>query len=183
MRPVDDSVTVWTIGHSTLPIADFLEMLAAHQIRLLVDIRRFPGSRRHPAFGRDALAAALGKAGIRYVHFPDLGGRRTPNPDSTNTAWRNSSFRGYADYADTPLFRQELSRLVELARSERTAIMCAEAVWWRCHRSIVSDYLTSYGHQVLHIGSNAAAKPHSYTSAARIIDGRLSYKGDPSLGL
>jgi uncharacterized protein (DUF488 family) len=183
MWPVEDSVTVWTIGHSTRPLTEFLDMLGAHQTSLLVDIRRFPGSRRHPDFGREALSAAIGERGIRYVHAPDLGGRRNPEPGSTNTAWRNASFRGYADYADTPPFREALDQLIELARSDRTTIMCAEALWWRCHRSIVSDYLTSYGHQVLHIGSNAAATPHRYTSAARIIDGRLSYEGDPSLGL
>jgi uncharacterized protein (DUF488 family) len=176
-------VTVWTIGHSTLPIEEFIPLLTANGIEVLADVRRFPGSRRHPQFGADALSVALGDAGILYEAFPDLGGRRDARPDSMNLAWRNASFRGYADYMETEEFRAGIERLLAMARAHRTAVMCAEAVWWRCHRGLIADYLKAAGHEVLHIGGNAVAAPHPYTSAARIVDGRLTYAGEPRLDL
>jgi len=183
MEPTNDSVTIWTIGHSTSPIDHFTALLAEHAIKVLADVRRFPGSRRNPQFGTEALTAALARAGVRYAPFPELGGRRTPIAGSRNTAWRNTSFRGYADFAETPEFHTAISRLITLARGERTTIMCAEALWWRCHRSIIADHLTASGHQVLHIGSDGVAKPHHYTSAAQLVDGQLSYAGQAELDL
>jgi uncharacterized protein (DUF488 family) len=177
------AVTVWTIGHSTLPIEEFISLLSANGIAVLADVRRFPGSRRHPQFGAEALSSALGEAGIRYEAFPDLGGRRDPRPDSANLAWRNASFRGYADYMETAEFRAAIERLLAMGRTQRTAVMCAEAVWWRCHRGLIADYLKAAGHEVLHIGGNAVAAPHPYTPAARIVDGQLSYAGEPRLDI
>jgi uncharacterized protein (DUF488 family) len=171
-------VTLWTIGHSTRAFDDFLALLHAHHIGLLADVRTHPGSRRFPHFNQDALAAALERDGLRYTHLPDLGGRRKPRKDSRNTAWRNDSFRGYADYMETPEFSAGLDRLIELAAETPTAIMCSEAVWWRCHRGLISDALKSRGHTVLHIEDAKQPKEHPYTSAAKIIDGRLSYAGD-----
>jgi uncharacterized protein (DUF488 family) len=174
---------VWTIGHSTLPIEEFIPLLTGHGIEVLADVRRFPGSRRHPQFGADALSVALGAAGIRYEAFPGLGGRRDPRPDSVNLAWRNASFRGYADYMETREFRAAIERLLAMARAHRTAVMCAEAVWWRCHRGLIADYLKAAGHEALHIGNSGPPAPHPYSSAARLIDGRLSYAGDATLDL
>lgn len=167
--------TVWTIGHSNMALADFLSILNLHQIEALVDVRRFPGSRKHPHFSREALVGSLPEAGIEYHWLPDLGGRRRPNPDSRNTAWINSSFRGYADYMETQAFHVGIEQLLGIASDKRTAIMCSEAVWWRCHRGLISDYLKSIDVEVLHIASGKAAELHPYTSAARIVDGRLSY--------
>ena len=143
--------TIWTIGHSTRSSEEFLELLHAQQIRALADVRRFPGSRRYPQFGQSALVTSLNEAGIEYVHFPELGGRRRAQPDSPNTAWRNEAFRGYADYMMTEAFRGGIERLLELAKGKRTAIMCAELLWWRCHRSLIADYLKAQGHTVLNI--------------------------------
>lgn len=183
MLDMANRVTIWTIGHSTLPIDALLEHLAAHSVSALADVRRFPSSRRYPQFNREALDAALARAGVQYAGFQDLGGRRTPRPDSPHTGWRNASFRGYADYLDTPAARAALDRLLALAGTHRTAVMCAEALWWRCHRSLIADTFTAAGHAVLHIGSDGAATPHTYTAPARLIEGRLSYAGEPSLDL
>jgi uncharacterized protein (DUF488 family) len=183
MRVMADSVTVWTIGHSTGPIDDFLRRVGAHGITALADVRRFPGSRRHPQYGHEALDAALGSSSIEYASFTDLGGRRAPRPDSPNTAWRNASFRGYADFLETADGQAGLARLLALARTRPTVAMCAEGLWWRCHRALIADHYTVAGHCVLHIGPDGTTTPHPYTSAARIVDGRLSYAGDPSLGL
>jgi len=183
MSSMASPVTVWTIGHSTLPIEEFIPLLTANGISVLADVRRFPGSRRHPQFGAEALSAALGESGIRYEAFPDLGGRRDPRPDSVNLAWRNASFRGYADYMETAEFRAAIERLLAMARTQRTAVMCAEAVWWRCHRGLIADSLKVAGYEVLHIGGHGAAAPHPYTSAARIVDGRLSYEGELRLDI
>lgn len=140
-------------------------------------MRSFPGSRRYPHFNKSELAKSLAAAGIRYVHMPELGGRRSAQKDSHNTGLRNASFRGYADYMETHSFRAGIDQLLEIARSSRTAIMCAEALWWRCHRSLISDYLTLKGVAVTHILSATRTEPHRYTSAARIVDGELSYRG------
>jgi uncharacterized protein (DUF488 family) len=183
MLDMANPVALWTIGHSTFPIDAFLEHLAAHSVSALADVRRFPSSRRYPQFNREALDAVLERAGVHYAAFQDLGGRRTARPDSPHTGWRNASFRGYADYLDTAEARAALDRLLALARTHRTAVMCAEALWWRCHRSLIADYFTAAGHAVLHIGSDGGAVPHSYTAPARIIEGRLSYAGEPQLDL
>jgi uncharacterized protein (DUF488 family) len=173
---------IWTIGHSTRTIDEFISLLQANQIRLLVDVRSLPGSKRYPQFNKEALADSLGKTGIRYEHFPELGGRRKAKPESKNTAWRNASFRGYADYMETEEFRKGVERLLDLAAGAGpTAIMCAEAVWWRCHRSLISDYLKARGIEILHIIDAKQTELHPYTSAARIVDGKLSYGADSTL--
>lgn len=169
-------MTIWTIGHSTDPLDDFLGKLRAHGITLLADVRRFPGSRRHPQFSQAALSASLDAARIQYLHLPELGGRRRPRPDSRNTAWRLDAFRGYADYMDQPEFAAGIARLLDAAQQQRVAIMCAERVWWSCHRALISDWLKSRGHEVVHILAVDRADSHPYTSAARIVDGRLSYE-------
>ena len=168
---------IWTIGHSTRKIDIFLSLLQENGIKVVADVRMFPGSKRYPQFGRKALAKSLSEHGIRYEHFPELGGRRKAKPDSKNTAWRNESFRGYADYMETEDFRNGIARLVDLAeKTGPTAIMCAEAVWWRCHRSLISDYLKVRGVEVLHILDLNKVEPHPYTSAAKIVNGELSYR-------
>jgi uncharacterized protein (DUF488 family) len=169
---------LWTIGHSTRTSAEFIALLEQHSIRTLADVRLLPGSRRYPHFNSDVLAAAIVEQGIRYEHFPELGGRRKPRPDSANSAWRNDSFRGYADHMQTPEFASGIARLLELAAAAGpAAIMCAEAVWWRCHRALVSDYLKVRGVEVIHIIDARKSEPHPFTSAATIVDGGLSYRG------
>jgi uncharacterized protein (DUF488 family) len=171
----DEGLTVWTVGHSTRSLREFLDLLAAHGIEALADVRRFPASRKHPHFGQAALRDALREVGVEYVPLPELGGRRRPRPGSHNTVWRNESFRGYADYMETEDFRAGARRLLELARRKRTAVMCAEAVWWRCHRALIADYLKVAGVCVRHIIDDTKSEAHPYTSAARLEDGRLSY--------
>jgi uncharacterized protein (DUF488 family) len=166
---------MWTIGHSTRTFDEFLELLRSADIGAVADVRRFPGSRRLPHFGREALSAALGRAGVTYEHLPELGGRRRPRPDSPNTAWRDEGFRGYADYMMTAEFAAGIARLIELGARTRTAFMCAEALWWHCHRGLIADYLKARGHDVLHIMGAGKIEPHPFTSAARIVDGELSY--------
>lgn len=170
-------VKIWTVGHSTRSGEEFGEILRAHKIDMLLDVRTFPASRRFPQFNRDALAGSLGEKGIKYKHEPRLGGRRTPRPDSHNTAWRNAQFRGYADHMESEEFRNGVTELLELASGVRVAVMCAEAVWWRCHRSLLADYLKSEGHEVIHILDEKKTEEHPFTSAARLVGGRLSYKG------
>jgi uncharacterized protein (DUF488 family) len=171
---------IWTIGHSTRSIEDFLHLLQLNDIRALVDVRRFPGSRRHPQFGQPQLSSSLRQAQIDYVHLPELGGRRPALPDSPNTNWRNEAFRGYADYMMTDTFRLGIERLREVASAKRTAIMCAEALWWQCHRSLIADYLKAAGHTVRHILSPTKVELHPFTAAARMTNGTLSYRNsDP----
>ena len=173
---------IWTIGHSTREIDAFISLLEENGIKLLADVRSFPGSNRYPQFNREALAKSLADAGIRYEHFPELGGRRKPKPDSHNTAWHNASFRGYADYMETEEFHKGVERLLALAGvAGPAAIMCAEAVWWRCHRSLISDYLKARGVEVMHILNIKKTEPHPYTSAARIVNGELSYVAETLL--
>ena len=190
---------IWTIGHSTRAIDEFISLLKENEINLLADVRAFPSSKRYPHFNKDALAESLNAHGIRYEHFPELGGKRKSKPDSRNTAWRNVSFRGYADYMETEQFQKGVERLLAFARSDglgsrrnerdgweavnpcAIAIMCAEAVWWRCHRSLIADYLKARGLEVLHILSANKVEPHPYTSAARILNGELSYAADSLL--
>ncbi len=169
---------VLTIGHSTRPIEDLLSLLTENGVQVLTDVRRFPASRRHPQFARDMLAASLTENGIRYVHEPDLGGRRAVRPGSPHTAWRVEAFRGYADHMETPEFNAALGRLVERAAHETVAILCAEAVPWRCHRRLISDALVTRGLTVLHILGPGRANPHELDPNARILpDGRLLYAG------
>ena len=173
---------IWTIGHSTRAIDELISLLKANEVKLLADVRAFPGSKRYPQFNKEALAESLNAHGIRYEHFPELGGKRKSRPDSRNTAWRNASFRGYADYMETEQFQKGIERLLDVAaEAGSTAIMCAEAVWWRCHRSLIADYLKAQGVEVLHILVANRVEPHQYTSAARIVNGELSYEADSLL--
>ena len=173
----ENTLKLWTVGHSTHPLKHLIEALRSFEIRVLADVRSFPGSRRYPHFNRDQLNVSLPEAGIDYQHFPELGGRRQVRPDSYNMAWRNKMFRGYADYMETDEFHEGVTRLLNVARARRTAIMCAEAVWWRCHRSLISDYLRAKDVEVIHIMSVGKSEPHPFTSAARIVNGQLSYHG------
>lgn len=166
---------IWTIGHSTRTLAEFLELLAINDIETIADVRRYPGSRRYPHFNAKALSETLAESGIEYLPLKQLGGRRRPQPDSPNTVWRNEAFRGYADYMDTVEFSDGIDALRKLARPKRTAIMCAEAVWWRCHRSMISDYLKASGVTVEHIMSGGKNVIHPFTSAARIRGEKLVY--------
>lgn len=174
--PMDQCATeIWTIGHSTHSILEFVAILQAHHISALADVRRFPGSRKFPQFNQEEFSKYLERDKIEYAHFPELGGRRRARPDSPNTIWRNESFRGYADYMMGESFQHGIQRLMELAAQERTAIMCAEALWWQCHRSLISDFLKIRGCTVHHILSATKTEEHPFTSAARIVDGKLSY--------
>ena len=170
-------ITVWTVGHSTRSGEEFAQILKAHGIQVLVDVRSFPGSRRYPQFNRATLAESLQEVGIEYKHEPRLGGRRTPRKDSHNTAWKNASFRAYADHMESEEFRNGVKDLLELAKTARVAVMCAESLWWRCHRSLIADYLKAEDHSVIHILSENKTEEHPFTSAARIVDGELSYRG------
>jgi len=167
----------WTVGHSTRSALEFSEILLAHQIDALVDVRSFPGSHRYPHFNKPELFRTLQAIGILYSHFPQLGGRRRPSPHSKNTAWKNSSFRAYADHMESEEFKKGMEDLLELTQQQRTAIMCAEALWWRCHRSLIADFLKSKGLAVIHILDGKKTEAHPYTPAARIVEGRLSYAG------
>lgn len=158
---------VWTIGHSTRTQDEFVAALLSFQIEVLVDVRRFPGSKKYPHFNVAALAGYLPEAGIAYQPCTELGGRRKPAPDSKNTVWRSDSFRGYADYTETPAFQQALRNLGELATQKRVAYMCSEAVWWRCHRAIISDCLKATGWTVLHILNPGIFKEHPFTAPYR----------------
>jgi uncharacterized protein (DUF488 family) len=170
--------SIRTIGHSTRTIEEFIEALQANGIKLVADVRLFPGSRRYPQFNKEALAKSLADHGIGYEHFPELGGRRKPRIDSRNIAWRNDSFRGYADYMETAGFSEGITRLQEMAgRHGVIAIMCAEAVWWKCHRSLIADYLKAQGTEVIHIMDVNKTESHPFTSAAKIVNGRLNYSG------
>jgi uncharacterized protein (DUF488 family) len=171
-------VQLWTIGHSTRTLDDFVGLLQAHDITQLADVRTVPKSRRHPHFAGDALAASLPEHGIAYRHVRGLGGLRKPRPDSPNTGWRHESFRGYADYMQTDEFERALGDLIQWAAGGRTAIMCAEAVWWRCHRQLIADALVARGIDVRHITSAGAPRIHTLTDFARVdTDRRVSYPG------
>lgn len=169
------SLTVWTIGHSTHPIEEFIELLRAHDIDLLVDVRTVPRSRHNPQFNADALAQSLSDAGLRYRHLPELGGLRKSKKDSVNQGWRNDSFRGYADYMQTKEFGTALDKLIADSRTRRTVIMCAEAVPWRCHRSLIADALVTRSWEVQHIMTATKADRHQLTTFARLQNGSLHY--------
>ena len=171
--------TVFTIGHSTRSLQELVDALRAHGIRTLVDIRSFPMSRRFPHFNREVLERELPQAGIAYVWMKDLGGRRgKQRDDSPNVALRNDSFRNYADYMLTEPFQRAVEELLRLAGQSPTAIMCAERVYFRCHRMLVSDYLVAHDHEVLHIDDAGPVRPHKLMAEARIVDGELIYRGD-----
>jgi uncharacterized protein (DUF488 family) len=173
---------IYTIGHSTHPIGKFIAMLNSFSIDLVADIRAFPASRRFPYFNRDALEKSLGESSVHYVHMPGLGGRRKPAPNSQNSAWRVEGFRGYADYMETDAFVQHAAELEKLAESRHVAYMCAEAVWWSCHRALLSDYLQSRGWIVRHIMTENKSEPHRYSKPARIVNGKLTYHATELFG-
>jgi len=166
---------IWTIGHSTRPIAELIELLQLNDVETVADVRRFPSSRAYPQYNEAALRSALAGAGIDYLWLPSLGGRRRTVPDSPNDAWRNEAFRGYADHIATEEFASGLFDLLMVAEGARTAVMCSEAVWWRCHRSLIADVLRAIGKEVLHILNSIKTTVHPYTSPARIVDGELTY--------
>lgn len=169
---------IYTIGHSTRTQKEFIAILQSFKIELVADIRSYPGSKRYPHFNKESLQKILPGYKIIYQHFPELGGRRKTSANSKNTAWKNDAFRGYADYMDTEDFKEGIIKLEEIATQYRTAYMCSEAVWWRCHRSLVADYLKWKGWQVIHIMGENKSEEHPYTSPAKIIDGKLSYSKD-----
>jgi uncharacterized protein (DUF488 family) len=166
---------LWTVGHSTRAREELIGLLERNGIRALGDVRRYPASKRYPHFNREVLERSLPAAGIDYAWMPELGGRRAPRKDSTNTAWRNAGFRGYADYMQTDAFQDAIEALLRYARERRTAIMCAEQAWQQCHRGLISDCLKARGVEVTHIVDQLRVEPHPWTAAARIVDGKLSY--------
>jgi len=170
-------LVVYTIGHSTRPIADFVSLLQAHAVARVIDVRKIPQSRRHPQFGKEQLAAALARAEIDYRHLPELGGLRRPRRDSINTAWQNDSFRGYADYMQTPEFAAAIDDCLKLAAERPSAVMCAEAVPWRCHRRLIADALVARGVEVMDIIDANRPTPHQLSPWARVDGVRVSYPG------
>jgi uncharacterized protein (DUF488 family) len=175
---------LYSIGHSNRPLSEFLSLLHAAQIRNLADVRSHPGSRRWPHFNREALDAALADAGIRYLWIPDLGGRRRrQHAESRHSAWTVDAFRNYADYADTAEFAAGLATLLELASANPTAFMCAEALYWQCHRRLIADHLLVRGHEVLHLTGRSQPEPHRLPPFARVIDGEIVYDGGVQLEL
>jgi uncharacterized protein (DUF488 family) len=176
-RPMSSPAAIYTIGHSTHSLDDFLSLLARQEIGALVDIRRFPGSRKWPHYNRENLAAALAEQGIAYHWLESLGGRRKSSKDlaSPNLGLRNDSFRNYADYMLTEEFREGVDELLKIARRRKTAMMCAESLFWRCHRRLVSDYLLAHGHGVEHIFPDGEVRPHALTRAANVESGRVTY--------
>jgi len=171
--------TLFTIGHSTRTLDELIAALRAHNIETLVDIRTYPMSRRLPHFNRENLEKALPEAGIRYLWMKDLGGLRKKSlEDSPNVALRNASFRNYADYMLTPQFEHAIAELIQIAEHSHTAYMCAERVYFKCHRMLVSDWLVAHGHDVLHIDDEKPPKPHRLIPEARLVDGKLLYRGD-----
>ena len=167
---------IWTIGHSTRSLDAFIQVLKSFKIELLADVRSLPGSNRFPHFNKEALEDSLKKHSIEYIHIPELGGRRSVEKGSLNTAWKSKSFRGYADYMETQEFRKGIEILADFSRNKRTAIMCAEVLWWLCHRSMISDYLKSLGVAVHHITDVSKSEEHTYTSPAKIVNGELTYR-------
>ena len=169
---------VWTIGHSTRTFEEFIEMLRSFQIEMVADIRSYPGSRKFPQFNKESLQITLPENDIQYIHLKKLGGRRKANSDSKNTTWRHLAFRAYADYMQTNDFKEGIKELEDIALKKRTAYMCSEAVWWRCHRSMVSDYLKAHDWKVMHIMAVGKKQEHPYTAPARIENGELTYEAE-----
>ena len=172
---------MWTVGHSTRALVEFGELVRAHDIGLIADVRKIPRSRRHPHFDAATLPTTLAACGLGYVHFPGLGGLRHPRPDSINRGWRHPAFRAYADYMQTAKFIRELDGLLDLGRVRRVAIMCAEADWTRCHRSLIADALVARGEAVWHITAANRAEPYRLRDFARVERGVVSYPGEPEL--
>jgi len=170
-------VIIYTIGHSTRAIDQFIALLTGHGVKQLADVRTIPKSRRHPQYSKEALSASLPAAGIEYRHVPALGGLREPRADSTNTAWRHAGFRAYADYMETAAFEEAVEGLIAWADAAPTAVMCAEAVWWQCHRRLLADALLARAIEVRHIMALASAPPHELTEFARIEGARVRYPG------
>ena len=168
-------LVIYTVGHSNREIDEFIQLLKNNAIEVLIDVRKLPGSKKYPHFNQDQLSSALDSQGILYLHLKELGGRRKPASNSVNTIWKNKSFQAYADHMATPEFREGIAALLEHARTKRVAIMCSEAVWWRCHRALIADYLKSIGIEVYHIMGPTSNQLHPFTSAARIRDGQLTY--------
>lgn len=175
MNVARQSKIIWTIGHSTHSLDAFIAIIKSLQIESIADIRSFPGSRKFPHFNKEALEISLPANSISYFHLKELGGRRKVKPDSVNTNWRHPAFRGYADYMETTSFKEAIQNLELLAAEKKTAYMCSEALWWRCHRSMVSDWMKLHGWTVLHIMGAGKTTEHSYTSPARISDSELLY--------
>lgn len=167
--------TIWTIGHSTRSYEEFVKLLTTHKIDMLVDVRHYPGSRKFPHFNKENLEKVLPNSHIEYEHLVDLGGRRKVDPNSKNDAWRLASFRGYADYMETEQFKNALERLKKIAATKNTAIMCAEVLWWSCHRSMIADILKVQNWKVFHIMNENTATEHTFTAPAKVIDGQLNY--------
>jgi len=176
MKTKPQNKIVWTIGHSTRTLEKLVEMLRSFEIELVADIRSYPGSRRYPQFNKESLEVSLPENNIQYVHIKKLGGRRKVNPESKNTVWRHEAFRGYADYMETEKFKEGIRELEKISLQQRTAFMCSEAVWWRCHRSMVSDYLKAHGWKVMHIMDVGKEEEHPYTAPAKIVNGELTYQ-------
>ena len=168
-------VTIWTIGHSTRTAEEFSDVLAAHEIEAVVDVRRFPGSRRLPQFGSATLERSLRDAGVSYRWIEALGGRRRPDPASPNDAWENDAFRGYADHTESEEFAEGLFELLMIANGLRSTVMCAELLWWRCHRRIIADVLVYLGYEVRHIRDAGPAELHELAPPALVVDGLLTY--------
>ncbi len=176
MSSSSEKKTLYTVGHSTHTLEDFVALLQSFSIEQVVDVRRFPGSRKFPQFNKEALEKSLPENNIIYHHLEALGGRRKTKPDSKNTSWRNDSFKGYADYMDTADFKSGVEVLLQLALKTKIAIMCSEALWWRCHRSMISDYFKAKGWKVMHIMGEKKEQEHPFTQPAKIVDGKLTYK-------
>ncbi|NLT48325.1 MAG: DUF488 domain-containing protein [Clostridiales bacterium] len=175
MEAVKDSLIVKTIGHSTRTLGEFIDLLKLHEITLVVDVRSIPRSRHNPQFNKDNLSAHLKSVNIGYIHMMELGGLRHPSKNSPNTAWRNASFRGYADYMQTPQFQKAVEKLISMTSRERIALMCAEAVPWRCHRSLIADALLIRGIHCEDIINAGSSHVHSLTSFAKVDGTRISY--------
>jgi uncharacterized protein (DUF488 family) len=175
MKEVEQNKNIWTIGHSTRTLEELIAMLHSFNIEIVVDVRSYPGSRKFPQFNKAALEISLPEYGIKYIHLKELGGRRKSNPDSKNAAWRHLAFRSYADYMETDAFKDGVKELEKIGIKYFTAYMCSEAVWWRCHRSMISDYLKSKGWKVMHIMGIGKETEHPYTAPARIVNGELNY--------
>ena len=173
--PSQAPTTVWTVGHSSRSLDAFLEILASHGVEAIADVRRFPGSRRYPWFASEAMATELPRHELEYEWIPQLGGRRRVQPGSPNGGWRNASFQGYADHLESAEFAEGLERALALASRRRTALMCAEALWWQCHRALISDVLKFRGFEVIHLLDAVKSVPHTYTAPARVEAGRLGY--------
>lgn len=175
MKEATQKRVIWTIGHSTRSFDEFIALLNSFQIECVADIRSYPGSRRYPHFNKRALEVSLPDNNMTYIHLKGLGGRRKARLDSVNTAWRQAAFRGYADYLETDDFKNAITELELIAAKKRTAYMCSEAVWWRCHRSLVSDYLKVNNWTVIHIMNIGKGVEHPYTSPARVVKNKLLY--------